>query len=277
MRPGNVPELPEVETYKNQLRPCLVGRRFTETTVYWSRSIARPEVGIFPGRLTGQQIRELDRRGKYLVFVLSDDTMLIHLKMSGRLDLVSEAKPQDPHARVVFHLDDGHELRFHDPRKFGRVHLVSDASEVVGRLGPEPLSDDFTPEILDRLLVRRKGRLKSLLLNQEFVAGLGNIYADEVLHRAGLHPLRPAGNLTLQERARLYAAIREVLGESIAVQGTTFEGANPHITPRGEPGDYQPRVYNRTDQPCPACGTPIRRIVVGQRGTHFCPTCQPFK
>jgi formamidopyrimidine-DNA glycosylase len=271
-----VPELPEIETYTHELRPRLVERRFTGATVYWPRSIAWPDARVFSARLAGQQIKELGRRGKYLLFTLSDDTLLIHLKMSGRLDVVPATTPPDPYARVVLHLDDGHELRFHDPRKFGRVHLVSDADEVVGRLGPEPLRDDFTLEVLDRLLARRKGRLKPLLLNQEFLAGLGNIYADEVLHRAGLHPLRLAGTLSCQERARLHAAIREVLAESVAAQGTTFEGANRYLTPRGEPGDYQPRVYGRTDQPCPVCGTPIRHILVGQRGTHFCPTCQPI-
>ncbi len=271
-----MPELPEVETYKNALESHLLGARFRGAIVYSPRSIGRPEAGLFPGRLAGQRIERLDRRGKYIVFTLSDDYLLVHLKMSGRLDVVPATTPPDPYARVVLHLDDGREIRFHDPRRFGRIYLVSDLAEIVGRLGPEPLHDSFTPEALDRLLARRKGRLKALLLNQEFLAGLGNIYADEVLFRAGLHPLRLANTLSMEERARLHAAIREVLTESIAAQGTTFTGSNRYQTPSGEPGDYQPRVYQRTGKPCLVCGTPVCRIAVGQRSTHYCPRCQPL-
>jgi formamidopyrimidine-DNA glycosylase len=269
-----MPEMPEVETYRNALEGLLVGRRFTGASVNWPRSIARPDASLFTGRLAGQRIEALDRRGKFLVFTLSHDYLLVHLKMSGRLDVVAATAPPDPYARVVMSLDDGRELRFHDPRKFGRMHLVADATEVVGRLGPEPLDDDFTPDTLDRLLARRKGRLKPLLLNQAFVAGLGNIYADEALHRARLHPLRPAGTLSAQDRARLHAAIQEVLAESIAAQGTTFPGSNRYQRPGGEPGDFQPRVYGRAGKPCPVCGAAVCRILVGQRGTHFCPMCQ---
>lgn len=270
-----MPELPEVETYVRELRPRLIGRTITSITVGWPRVLAGREVEEFQQRLIGQTIVELRRRGKYLVFQLSGgDYLLLHLKMSGRLQVVQATAPPDRHAHTIFDLDAGEQLRFHDPRKFGRVYLVSDLTTIVGSLGPEPLAEDFTPEMLDRLLSRRKGRLKPLLLNQTFLAGLGNIYVDEALHVAGLHPLRLANSLTPDERHRLYTAIRQVLQRGIEAQGTTFADANPFLRPSGEPGWYEPQVYGRKGRPCPVCGTPIARILVGQRGTHFCPHCQ---
>ncbi len=270
-----MPELPEVETYVRELRPLLLGRRITGVTVHWPRMVAGRDVEEFRRRLTGQEINALWRRGKYLVFQLSGgDFLLLHLKMSGRLYVLPATEPSDPHAHTVFDLEAGEQLRFHDPRKFGRAYLVEDPEAVVGRLGPEPLAEEFTPEMLDRMLARRKGRLKPLLLNQTFLAGLGNIYVDEALHAAGLHPLRSAQSLSPDEKHRLYEAIRLVLRRGIETQGTTFADPNPFLRPSGEPGWYQPQVYGRQGQPCPVCGTPIERITVGQRGTHFCPYCQ---
>ena len=270
-----MPELPEVETYVRELRPLLVGRRITGVTAHWPRTISGLEVDEFQQRLSGQTIIDLSRRGKYLVFHLSGgDYLLLHLKMSGRLHITPVIAPSDRHAHTVFDLERGEQLRFHDPRKFGRVYLVDDPEVVVGPLGPEPLAEDFTLAILDRLLDRRKGRLKPLLLNQTFLAGLGNIYVDEALHTAGLHPLRSAQSLSPDERQRLYDAIRLVLVRGIEARGTTFVDANPFLRTSGEPGWYQPQVYGRKDEPCPVCGTPIARILVGQRGTHLCPQCQ---
>jgi len=270
-----VPELPEVETYVRELRPWLIGRRITGVAVHWPRTIRGWRVDAFQQRLVDQTILDLSRRGKYLVCHLSGgDYLLLHLKMSGRLCLTPATAPTDRHAHTVFELDNGEQLRFHDARKFGRVYLVDDPEVVVGSLGPEPLAEDFTPAILDRLLDRRKGRLKPLLLNQTFVAGLGNIYVDEALHTAGLHPLRPVQSLSPDERRRLYEAIRLVLRRGIEARGTTFVDANPFLRTSGEPGWYQPQVYGREGKPCPVCGTPITRIVVGQRGTHLCPNCQ---
>jgi formamidopyrimidine-DNA glycosylase len=270
-----MPELPEVENYRRDLQNLLVGRRFTGVYIDWPRQVAVPDVETFKARLPGQVITQVGRRGKYLVFHLSRDFLLIHLRMSGRLHVEPTSAPPDPHAHVVLRLDGREELRFRDPRKFGRVYLVDDPRRVVEKLGPEPLEEGFTAERLAEMLARRRGRIKSLLLNQEFLAGLGNIYADEALHAAGIHPLRPADTLTHEEVRRLHAAIRATLLKAIEQRGTTFDGF--YLDARGRPGRYQSRlaVYGRAGEPCLGCGTPIQRIVVGQRGTHFCPRCQP--
>ena len=264
-----MPELPEVETYARGLRP-LIGRTFLGARVLWPRSAPTGPELLGP-RIAGQVVQDVARRGKYIVLTLTDDTLLVHLKMTGQLVVAPADAPPDPHARVVFDLDGGEELRFHDPRKFGRVYLVTDPAQVTGALGPEPLADDFTPEGFAARLAGRRGRLKSLLLDQTFVAGVGNIYADEALHRAGLHPLRPADTLTPDEQARLYAAIRAVLAQAIANRGTNLDWAYT----QGRNQDAL-QVFHRHGQPCSTCGTPIERILVGQRGTHFCPTCQPL-
>lgn len=264
-----MPELPEVETYAADLRERLRGRTVRGAHVYWGRCVPTGDSLLGP-RLAGQTVEDVRRRGKYIVFDLSDDTLLVHLKMSGRLDVVAAHTPADPYARVVFELDNGEEMRFHDPRKFGRVYLVADAEGVTGSLGPEPLTPDFTAAALAALLAGRRGRLKPLLLDQTFLAGLGNIYTDEALHRAGLHPLRHADTLTLDDVARLHAAIREALAQGVANRGTNLDWAYTEGT-----NQNALRVFHRHGQPCPTCGTVIERIVVGGRGTHFCPVCQP--
>ena len=263
-----MPELPEVETYARGLRR-LIGRRFLGARALWPRS-APTGPDLLGPRIAGQTVLDVARRGKYIVLTLSDDTLLVHLKMTGELVVAPVAAPPDPHARVVFDLDDGEELRFHDPRKFGRVYLVTDPAQITGALGPEPLAEDFTPQALAARLAGRRGRLKSLLLDQTFVAGVGNIYADEALHRAGLHPLRPADTLTPDEQVRLYIAIRAVLAQGIANRGTNLDWAYTQGT-----NQDALRVFHRHGQPCPTCGTLIERITLGQRGTHFCPMCQP--
>ena len=271
-----MPELPEVENYRRDLQAMLAGRRITSVFVDWPNQVGTPTIDELAGRLPGQAIESVGRRGKYLLFRLSGvDTLLIHLKMSGRLHVVPASAPPDHHAHVVFRLDAGDELRFHDPRKFGRVYLVRDTDEVLGKLGPEPLDDNFTTEQFAAMLATRRGRIKPLLLNQAFLAGLGNIYADEALHLAGLHPLRTASTLTLDEVERLHAAIQSTLRNAIQHRGTSFDGF--FLDARGEPGAYQARlrVYGRAGEPCRRCGTLIERIVVGQRGTHLCPVCQP--
>ncbi|MFQ5341329.1 MAG: bifunctional DNA-formamidopyrimidine glycosylase/DNA-(apurinic or apyrimidinic site) lyase, partial [Anaerolineae bacterium] len=271
-----MPELPEVENYRRDLQAMLAGRRITGVSVDWPNQVGAPSVEELARRLPGQTIESIGRRGKYLLFRLSGgDTLLIHLKMSGRLHIEPASAPPDHHAHVVFRLDAGDELRFHDPRKFGRVYLVGGPDEVVGSLGPEPLSEDFSAERFARMLAGRRGRIKPLLLNQTFLAGLGNIYADEALHQAGLHPLRTADTLALDEVARLHTAIQSTLRSAIQQRGTSFDGF--YLDARGEPGAYQSRlrVYGRAGEPCRRCGTLIERIVVGQRGTHLCPVCQP--
>ncbi len=273
-----MPELPEVETVVRGLRAPLIGRCFTDVWIAWDDMIVAPAVEEFRLRIVGQEIQDIRRRGKYLVFTLAGgDYLLIHLKMSGWLRVEPAGKKGHKHDRIVFGLDDGQELRFNNMRKFGRVYLVEDADQVLGRLGPEPLDDDFTPQLLTTLLARRSGALKPLLLNQGFVAGLGNIYADEALFVAGLHPQRRANTLTNEEIERLHQAIRRVLRRGIEEQGTTFDGL--YRKTDGEPGQHQDNlmVFRRNGGPCPRCGETIQRIVVGGRGTHFCPRCQKIE
>jgi formamidopyrimidine-DNA glycosylase len=203
------------------------------------------------------------------------DTLLIHLRMSGRLVIESEACLDDRHLRVLLLLDDGRRLSFIDQRKFGRMILIDDPTQILGDLGPEPLSEKFTPECLEEMLRSRRGHIKPLLLDQRFLAGLGNIYTDEALWRAQIHPLRPANTLTFTEARHLHKAIRAVLTSAIASGGTTLED-EVYRQADGQAGEFATKLaaYGREDQPCLRCGQAIKRIKVGQRGTHYCPRCQ---
>lgn len=273
-----MPELPEVETIARWLRegspegPALLGRTFQAVEVLWPRTLAAPDPATFIVRLPGRRVTAIGRRGKFLRIWLDDGAvLLLHLRMSG--DLRWQPPPATaphPHDRLVFHFADGWRLGFNDPRKFGRVWLVNDEQTVLGDLGPEPLDPAFSAEDFYARLRRSRTRLKALLLDQRFLAGLGNIYADEALFQAGLHPLRPAHTLTPPEAERLFHAIRQVLQAGIAHHGASIDWVY-----RG--GDFQNHfaVYRRAGQPCRRCGTPIQRLVIGQRGSHFCPHCQP--
>lgn len=270
-----MPELPEVDTVARQLReggargPTLIGQTIARVTVRWPRHIAMPSPRQLQQRVRGQTITRIGRRGKYVLLYLTRDVLLIHLRMSGDLLVVEGDAPADKHAHTIFHFASGLSLRFTDTRKFGKVFLVSTAEDVVGRLGPEPLEAGFTAKKLGAMLRLKHRALKPLLLDQTFLAGLGNIYTDEALHRAKLHPLRLSHSLTELEVRALWQSIRTALR-----LGLRHNGASIDWVYRG--GSFQNffRVYDRAGQPCPTCGTPIRRIVVGQRGTHFCPTCQ---
>ncbi len=270
-----MPELPEVETIVRSLRQPLVGRTFADVEVSWSRTVATPSPAELAARLPGQRVEAIGRRGKYLVFSLSRgrelaDTLLIHLKMSGWLRLAPADEPVHKHVRAILSLDDGRQLRFRDMRKFGRLYLVADPDEVVGHLGPEPLAKDFSPAELGRLLQKRSRQIKPLLLDQTFLAGVGNIYADESLFRAGLDPRRRANSLSEPEIERLYHGVCQVLSQAIKHGGTDLGNG---VYRRGSHRE-QLRVYGRTEEPCLVCGTPISRIRLGQRSTHFCPRCQ---
>ncbi|MCX8061516.1 MAG: bifunctional DNA-formamidopyrimidine glycosylase/DNA-(apurinic or apyrimidinic site) lyase [Anaerolineales bacterium] len=272
-----MPELPEVESIANRLRmgseqhPPLIGERILSAQVLWQRSVAHPSPETFIQKLKGQTIGDIRRRGKFLVIDLAGLTLLIHLRMSGDLWVESVSQPIAPHSRVCFDLSQNLRLTFHDPRKFGRVWLLEDPNEVLRELGPEPFDPLLNAEVFSQRLRKLHRQLKPLLLDQRFLAGLGNIYTDEALHCAGLHPLMSSNQLSLAQAARLLACIREVLGEGIRRNGASIDWVY-----RG--GDLQNyfRVYQRTGLPCPRCGTPIERITVGQRGTHFCPECQPL-
>lgn len=270
-----MPELPEVESIANRLRvgsdehPSLVGMRVQSAQVFWQRSIAQPSPAAFIEMLPGQTIRDIHRRGKFLVFDLNGLTLLFHLRMSGDLWVEPTSQPLAPHSRVALNLEKDYRLTFHDPRKFGRVWLVENPDEVIGALGPEPFDPQLTAETFHQRLNGLRRQLKPLLLDQRFLAGLGNIYTDEALHCAGLHPLMLSNQLHPVQAERLLACIRAVLEEGIRRNGASIDWVY-----RG--GDFQNyfRVYKRTGLPCPICGTPIQRMVLGQRGTHFCPKCQ---
>jgi formamidopyrimidine-DNA glycosylase len=274
-----MPELPEVQTIVNDLKAAgIEGAVITAAKVYWPRTIAEPSAISFCQRITGKKIEAVGRRGKFIVFELKDgDLLLIHLRMSGRLHLVVRDLPREKHEHVILNFRDGNQLRFHDTRKFGRIYLTADADKILGRLGLEPLTSGFTRKILARRLQRRKRRIKPLLLDQTFIAGLGNIYVDEALWESRIHPCRMAATLSDREIRALHRAIPKVLkrglknlGTSLGTGKTNFYSIAKH---QGRNRD-ELKVFRRTGRPCRRCRTKIQRIVVGQRSTHVCPRCQ---
>jgi formamidopyrimidine-DNA glycosylase len=273
-----MPELPEVEYVARQLRATLVGRRIVAVETRWERSIEGLTPEQFAALVSGRVVTQVGRRAKYLLLTLDDGALLtVHRRMSGNLLLWAASEPEPLYLRVAFTLDDGHRLAYTDPRKFGRIALVAPGAQMpaaLAALGPEPLEDAFTPAALQAQLAGRRGAIKAALLDQRVVAGLGNIYADEALYRAQIHPLRSAASLTPEEVARLHAGIQGALETGIAHGGTTF-GRHRDIYDEAGVNLEHVEVYRRTGQPCLRCGTPIARIVVAQRGTHFCPHCQP--
>lgn len=274
-----MPELPEVETVVRQLREQLVGRRVESARVLWARTVARPSVEAFRRGVRGRAISGLRRRAKYIVFELDGGEaapggrlLVGHLRMTGRFFVGDDPEPRA--TRVSFRLDDDRFLAFADIRKFGRLALGARLEELVPPLGPEPLGDAFDGEWLAAALRARRRQLKPLLLDQSFLAGLGNIYVDEALHLAGLHPLRSSDRVSKPRALRLAESIQAVLRRAIELQGSSFDVF--YRTPEGQPGNYQHefQVYGRHGKPCRSCGRVLRRIVVGQRGTHFCTRCQ---
>ena len=280
-----MPELPEVETVARDLRPRIVGATIAGARSSWPRTIRTHDPAAFAAELIGRRIEAVHRRAKLVVVDLSGAAALtIHLKMTGQLFVVPAGAAEDPYVRLVLELADGRELRFRDIRKFGRVglyprdprsgELVTETGgpAVFAGHGPEPLDDAFTLRAFRVRLRRRKGRLKPLLLDQAFLAGVGNIYADEALWTARLHPLRSAPTLRPPDERRLHAAIRSILAEAVERRGSSIDD---YTAPDGD-GEMQEHlnVYQRTAEPCPRCGRPIRRIVIGARATHFCSWCQ---
>ena len=260
-----MPELPEVETVVRTVEPRIAGRRIISAS-FNSRYVTPGNRSALAARLAGRYIESVRRRGKFIVISLDRGTLAVHLGMTGRL-LVSGQPGEYTHG--VFTLDDG-QILYDDPRQFGRIEWSAGPPKRVARLGPEPLEigiEEF------RVRLKRKARIKALLLNQTFLAGLGNIYADESLFKAGIHPLASAAKLTAPRAARLHQAIRETLMQAIAMGGSSI---SDYVDGNGERGWFQIQhcVYGREGEPCRRCGAPIRRIVVSQRGTHFCAKCQ---
>ena len=261
-----MPELPEVETTVRKLRRKVSGRRIKQFKASWPRQIS-PSIAGVRRAVVGRRIEKLSRRGKYIVFHLDDGScLLIHLGMSGMLAWGDKDRS---HVRAVWDLDDGSRLLFCDARKFGRIRAVKDLEESLSGLGLEPLSRRFTVSALQHALTSRARQLKPLLLNQSVVCGLGNIYVDESLYRARLHPLALSDSLSPAQVRRLHRAIVQILQKAIRLSGTSFDWAYAG-------GRMQNKLlaYGRTGEPCKRCGSVIKRILVGQRSTHFCPDCQ---
>jgi formamidopyrimidine-DNA glycosylase len=268
-----MPELPEVETIRRDLTASIVGRTVVEAWVSPDapRLVQGETPESFCRRLAGRAVEELDRRGKYLLLRLDGGlTWIVHLRMTG--SLIHGAR-NDRFLRARFRLDDGGELCYADLRKLGTMWLVEDESSVVGKLGPEPLGEAFDPQEMRRLLAKRAAPVKSVLMDQHAIAGIGNIYADESLFEARIRPTKAAGRLSRVAAERLHGAIRKVLVEALADRGSTF---SDYVDAEGEQGMHQLRVkvFRRTGEPCYVCGTAIRRIKVGGRSTHYCPRCQ---
>lgn len=279
-----MPELPEVETVARLVEPDVLGRRITGFEVDWRRTVGGASDAALTAALVGRRIVLVDRRAKYILFGLApgksrtvDQWLVVHLRMTGRLVVNAAKSAPDAHRRfgvVLGPRGANRRLDFIDPRKFGRCLVAADPHDVLPALGPEPLGDEFEAEGFVRELRARRRQLKPLLLDQAFVAGLGNIYVDESLHRAGLHPLTPGERVSRPKARALFAAIRAVLAEAIEREGSSFDTF--YRTPTGQPGSYQHQfqVYGRDGQPCRTCGHTIQKTVVGQRGTHFCARCQ---
>ncbi len=271
-----MPELPEVEMVVRGLREPLVGRTALGVWVDWPNTLRGMPSEDFAARIHGQTFRAINRRAKYIVCQLDHDLLVVHLKMTGRLYVTDDEAVHESDRWVHFRLqlDGGRQLRFSDARKFGFVRLTNDFDTLAPGLGVEPLEDEFTVEYLTEQLARHHKAIKALLLDQTMIAGVGNIYADEALHLARIHPLRPSNSLDTDEITALHEAVRHVLAAAIVAEGASI---NWYRKPDGTQGTMQTRfaVYGREGQPCPACGTPIEKIRVAQRGTHFCPVCQP--
>lgn len=265
-----MPELPEVETIKNELSPHIIGHKITNVTILDENLVRQPSLVEFRSRLIGEKITSVERRGKYLIFSLSSgEALIIHLKMSGSLLL----KPPERFTRAILNLDNGTAVYFRDPRRFGVMLLVKDKNAIIGKLGPEPLAAEFTPQLLAQRLKKRTAPIKALLCDQVFVAGIGNMYADEALFRARIHPLRSGKSLSQAEIERLHHAIQQTLYSAINKKGASVE---TYFRPSGQIGTahFEFKVAHKHGEKCPNCGTPIQRILIRNRGSYFCPKCQ---
>ncbi len=270
-----MPELPEVETIKRELSPYITGRRFTDIDIRDAKPIKKPAVNEFRRQLTGRTVTSLERRGKYLIFRLSSGFVLvIHLKMTGSLLL--NPKQTNHYARVIFHLDNGSQVVFTDRRRLGAIWLVPSEGVVIRKMGPEPLESSFTADSLAEHLGRRQAPIKAVLLDQGFIAGIGNMYADEALFAARIHPLRKANSLSPEEIRNLHRAIIDILQSAIDSKGASID---TYVRPDGTLGTAHDnfRVAHRGGQPCPVCGTTIERLAIRNRGSYFCPHCQQLQ
>lgn len=273
-----MPELPEVETVRRTLSKLVAGKKIRNVSVFLPRIIRRPhDIFEFNLLLEGQAIEDVARRGKFLKIVFRDVVLVSHLRMEGRYGIYQQDEPVEKHTHVIFHFTDGTELRYRDVRQFGTMEIWPRGEEEVhpplSKLGPEPLDQEFTLERFKALIKGKKTKIKPLLLNQEFIVGLGNIYVDEALYESKIHPETEAHQLSARRIADLYKAIRETLDEAVQLGGSSIKS---YVNGQGEMGMFQQQLkaYGRNGQPCLRCGEELRKTVVGGRGTHFCPKCQ---
>lgn len=275
-----MPELPEVETVRKGLEHLVKGKKIKDVAVFWPKIIESPDSEDFKTQLVGEEILDIDRRGKYLIFKLIHFDMISHLRMEGKFEYHKGSDPVMKHSHVIFKFSDETELRYLDVRKFGRFVLVpKDTSQMykgLQKLGPEPTEEAFLLEGFEQELKKRKKPIKPLLLDQTLVTGLGNIYVDESLFRAGIHPEQEANTLTKKEIAILHREIIAVLGEAVEAGGTTIRTYQNAL---GDAGNFQVSlmVYGQNGESCPKCGAEILKKKVAQRGTHYCPHCQIYR
>jgi len=273
-----MPELPEVETIRKTLASLIVGKTIGDVKVFWPKIIRKPlETEQFRLELLGETFREVDRRGKFLIFKLDRVSLVSHLRMEGKYGLYSKEDPLEKHTHVIFSFTDGTELRYRDVRKFGTMHLFpkgeENREEPLAKLGIEPFSKDFTFDLLEQALAKTERNIKAVLLDQTIVTGLGNIYVDEALYRAKIHPERLANTLKKPEIKRLKKEIVDTLAEAVEKGGSTIRS---YVNSQGEIGMFQLELmaYAQEGKPCRRCGTEIVKIRVAGRGTHICPKCQ---
>lgn len=261
-----MPELPEVETVVRGLQTTITGEHIIDLEVPWEKALVADDPYT---SIVGKSVKSVKRRAKYIIIELDQGALLVHLRMTGKLTPVFPEK----HVTAILHFESGKSLYFQDTRKFGRMEYTDNPDDTLSHLGPEPLGDDFTPSLFFKMLKSKKRQIKPLLLDQTFLAGLGNIYVDEALFQSGIQPLSIAASIPKKRAASLHAAIQSILSASIRAQGTTVlnfsHGDN-------ESGTFQAalQVYGRKNEPCLICDEPITKITVGQRGTHFCEHCQ---
>lgn len=276
-----MPELPEVETIKKGLNQLIKGAVIIDVAVFWDRMITPPfSSEKFKKVLRGETIHTIERRGKYLIFLLDHWAMVSHLRMEGKYEVNNSGEPIKKHTHVIFYLADGRQLRYMDVRKFGRFTLLpidkKDEYEPFKKMGPEPVADFFKLNEFKKDLSKTNRVIKAVILDQNIVAGVGNIYADESLFQAKIHPMQPANTIGPAAVSRLREAIIDVIDRAVEAGGSTIRTYKNTL---GEAGKFQMSlaVYGQTDKPCPRCGHPIEKIRVVQRGTHFCPHCQKLK
>ncbi|MEH7074783.1 DNA-formamidopyrimidine glycosylase [Neobacillus drentensis] len=273
-----MPELPEVETVRKTLKKLVVNKTIKDIMIYWPKIIKNPlEIEQFVDALIGETIVDVGRRGKFLIIYTRNFALVSHLRMEGKYGLYPKEEPFDKHTHVLFHFTDGTELRYRDVRKFGTMHLYKKGDEFLTEpligLGPEPFSKDFTIDYLASRLEKTNRKIKTALLDQKVFVGLGNIYVDEALFRAGIHPERLANTLNKNEITILHREIVATLSEAVKKGGSTIRS---YVNSQGEIGMFQLELfaYGRNGEECKRCGTPLEKMTVGGRGTHYCPKCQ---